>query len=301
MAEAIRIDKLTKTYGKDRGVIDLDLVVEAGEVFGYLGPNGAGKTTTIRTLLDLIRPTSGKCKIFGLDCQDDSIEVHKRVGYVPGELAIYPRLTGEQTVRHFAALRGGVDMSWVAELAERLDFDLKRHAKAYSSGNKRKLGLILALMSKPELLLLDEASGGLDPLVQQKFYNILVEMREAGSTIFFSSHNLPEVERVCDRVAIIREGRLVAVEGVGDLKAKALRRIEIQFRRPVPAAAFEGLPGVQDVDVQRGRRLMFTVQGSIDAIFKAAAKHTVNNVISYEPSLEEVFLTFYEGGANDAR
>ena len=300
MTEAIRIEKLTKSYGKERGVIDLDLVVEPGEVFGYLGPNGAGKTTTIRTLLDLIRPTSGRCWIFGMDCQEQSIEVHKRVGYVPGELALYPRLTGEQTARHFAALRGGVDMGWVKELADRLDFDLKRPAKAYSSGNKRKLGLILALMSKPDLILLDEASSGLDPLVQQHFYKILAEMREAGSTVFFSSHNLPEVERVCDRVAIIREGRLVAVEGIRDLKAKALRRIEIEFRRPVPAAAFEGLPGVQDVEVQRGRRLTFTVKGSIDSIFKAAAQHTVNNVVSHEPSLEEVFLTFYEGGTQDA-
>ncbi|GMR10329.1 MAG: ABC transporter ATP-binding protein [Anaerolineae bacterium] len=299
MNEAIRIEKLTKSYGKERGVIDLDLVVEPGDVFGYLGPNGAGKTTTIRTLLDLIRPTSGRCWIFGLDCQKQSIEVHKRVGYVPGELALYPKLTGEQTVRHFAALRGGVDMGWVMELADRLDFDLKRHAKAYSSGNKRKLGLILALMSKPELLLLDEASGGLDPLVQQELNKILVEMREAGSTIFFSSHNLPEVERVCDRVAIIREGRLVAVEGVDDLKAKALRRIEIQFERPVPATTFEGLPGVQDVEVQDSR-LTFTVLGSIDSIFKVAAQHTVNNVVSHEPSLEEVFLTFYEGGTQDA-
>jgi ABC-2 type transport system ATP-binding protein len=299
MTEAIRIEKLTKSYGKERGVIDLDLVVETGEVFGYLGPNGAGKTTTIRTLLDLIRPTSGRCWIFGLDCQEQSIEVHKRVGYVPGELALYPKLTGEQTARHFAALRGGVDMRWMRELADRLDFDLKRPAKEYSSGNKRKLGLILALMSRPDLLLLDEASAGLDPLVQQSFYKILAEMQAAGSTIFFSSHNLPEVERVCDRVGIIREGRLVAVESVSDLRAKALRRIEIQFRRPVPGAVFEGLPGVQDVDA-RGSRLTFTVRGSIDSIFKAAAQHTVNNVISHEPSLEEVFLTFYEGGTQDA-
>ncbi|MCI0861776.1 MAG: ABC transporter ATP-binding protein [Chloroflexi bacterium] len=299
MTEAIRIEKLTKSYGKERGVIDLDLVVEPGEVFGYLGPNGAGKTTTIRTLLDLIRPTSGRCWIFGLDCQEQPIEVHKRVGYVPGELALYPNLTGEQTVRHFAALRGGVDMAWVRELADRLDFDLKRPAKAYSSGNKRKLGLILALMSRPDLLLLDEASAGLDPLMQQSFYRILAEMQAAGSTIFFSSHNLPEVERVCDRVGIIRDGRLVAVESVSDLKAKSLRRIEIQFERPVPVLEFEGLPGVQDVEVQDSR-LTFTVLGSIDAIFKAAAQHTVNNIISHEPSLEEVFLTFYEGGGKDA-
>jgi len=299
MTDAIRIEKLTKSYGKERGVVDLDLTVQRGEVFGYLGPNGAGKTTTIRTLLDLIRPTSGRCWIMGLDCQEQSIEVRKRVGYVPGELALYPKLTGEQTALHFAALRGGVDMRWVREVAERLDFDLKRPAKAYSSGNKRKLGLILALMSRPELLLLDEPSAGLDPLVQQSFYKILAEMREAGSTVFFSSHNLPEVERVSDRVGIIRKGRLVAVEGVSDLKAKALRRIEIQFDREVPASKFEGLPGVQDVEIHDSR-LMLTVQGSIDSIIKAAAEHTVNNVVSHEPSLEEVFLTFYEGGAKDA-
>lgn len=298
MTDAIRIEKLTKSYGKERGVVDLDLAVHSGEVFGYLGPNGAGKTTTIRTLLDLIRPTSGRCWIFGLDCQKQPIEVHKRVGYVPGELALYPKLTGEQTVRHFAALRGGVDTGWVRELADRLEFDLKRPAKAYSSGNKRKLGLILALMSRPDLLLLDEASAGLDPLMQQSFYSILAEMQEAGSTIFFSSHNLPEVERVCDRVGIIREGRLVAVESVSELKAKALRRIEIQFDREVPVAPFEGLPGVQGVEIHDSR-LMFTVQGSIDAIIKAAAKHTVNNVISHEPSLEEIFLTFYEGEAEN--
>ncbi len=300
MAQAIRTEKLTKYYGKERGVIDLDLVVEEGEVFGYLGPNGAGKTTTIRTLLDLIRPSSGSCSIFGLDCQEQSLEVHLRVGYVPGELALYPNLTGDQTVRHFAALRGGVDMDWAREVAERLDFNLGRPAKAYSSGNKRKLGLVLALMSKPDLLLLDEASGGLDPLVQQQLYTILAEMRDAGATVFFSSHNLPEVERICDRVAIIREGRLVTVEAVNDLKAKALRKIEVQFAHPVPAAEFQGLPGVQDVEVQDSR-LMFTVQGSIDSIFKAASKHTVNNVVSYEPSLEEVFLTFYEGGVNDVK
>ena len=190
-------------------------------------------------------------------------------------------------------------MAWVRELADRLDFDLKRPAKAYSSGNKRKLGLILALMSRPDLLLLDEASAGLDPLMQQSFYRILAEMQAAGSTIFFSSHNLPEVERVCDRVGIIRDGRLVAVESVSDLKAKSLRRIEIQFERPVPVLEFEGLPGVQDVEVQDSR-LTFTVLGSIDSIFKAAAQHTVNNIISHEPSLEEVFLTFYEGGGKDA-
>ncbi|MEK7682965.1 MAG: ABC transporter ATP-binding protein [Chloroflexota bacterium] len=300
MSEAIRLEKLSKSYGKHRGVVDLDLEVHAGEVFGYLGPNGAGKTTTIRLLLDLIRPTSGRATIFGLDCQAQSIEAHRRVGYMPGELALYPKLTGEQTVRHFAALRGGVDMAWVRELAERLDFDLTRTARAYSSGNKRKLGLILALMSRPELLLLDEASGGLDPLVQQSFYQILVEMRAAGTTIFLSSHNLPEVERTCDRVAIIREGKLVAVEEINSLKAKALRRIEIQFDDHVPAEEFEGIPGVRDVQVT-DRRLIFTVQGSLDSIFKAAAQHTVHNVISHEPSLEEVFLSFYAGEVQDAR
>jgi ABC-2 type transport system ATP-binding protein len=298
MTEAIRIHKLSKYYGKQRGVIDLDLSVSRGEVFGYLGPNGAGKTTTIRCLLDLIRPSEGQAWIFGHDCQADPMTVHRRLGYVPGELALYPRLTGEQTVRHFAALRRDVDMAWVSELAERLEFDLGRTARTYSSGNKRKLGLILALMSRPDLLLLDEASGGLDPLVQQTFNQILAELRETGTTVFYSSHNLPEVERICDRVGIIRKGRLVAVEEVANLKARALRRIEIQFDDPVGAASFEGIAGVQDVQVHDGR-LTFTVQGSLNEIFKAAAQHTVQNVISYEPSLEEVFLSFYESEAAD--
>jgi ABC-2 type transport system ATP-binding protein len=292
MTEAIRLENLTKSYGKQRGVVDLSLEVHRGEVFGYLGPNGAGKTTTIRLLLDLIRPSSGRAWVFGRDCQADPIEVHRRIGYVPGELALYPRLTGGQIVRHFGALRGGVDMAWVRALAERLDFDLGRPAQAYSSGNKRKLGVIVALMGKPDLLLLDEASAGLDPLVQQSFYGILRELRENGTTIFLSSHNLPEVERVCDRVGIIREGRLAAVEEIGRLKSSALRRIEIVFDNHVPISEFENLAGVRDVRVT-DRRLTFTVQGSLDTVFKAAARHTIHNVISYEPSLEEVFMTFY--------
>ena len=299
MAEAIRLERLNKNYGKHRGVVDLDLEVQAGEVFGYLGPNGAGKTTTIRLLLDLIRPSSGRGFVFGMDCQVEPIAVHRRIGYVPGELALYPRLTGEQTVKHFAALRGGVDMAWVKQLSEQLDFDLTRPAQTYSSGNKRKLGLIVALMGRPDLLLLDEASAGLDPLIQQAFYRILRELREVGTTVFLSSHNLPEVERVCDRVAIIREGKLVAVQEISSLKAKALRRIEIVFDNHVPVAEFESLTGVRDVAVT-DRRLTFTVQGSLDSIFKAAARHTVQNVISYEPSLEEVFLSFYGGEVQSA-
>ncbi len=299
MAEAIRLERLNKNYGKQRGVVDLDLEVQAGEVFGYLGPNGAGKTTTIRLLLDLIRPSSGRGFVFGMDCQVEPIAVHRRIGYVPGELALYPRLTGEQTVKHFAALRGGVDMAWVKQLSEQLDFDLTRPAQTYSSGNKRKLGLIVALMGRPDLLLLDEASAGLDPLIQQAFYRILRELREAGTTVFLSSHNLPEVERVCDRVAIIREGKLVAVQEISSLKAKALRRIEIVFDNHVPVAEFESLTGVRDVAVT-DRRLTFTVQGSLDSIFKAAARHTVQNVISFEPSLEEVFLSFYGGEVQSA-
>ena len=299
MAEAIRLERLNKNYGKQRGVVDLDLEVQAGEVFGYLGPNGAGKTTTIRLLLDLIRPSSGRGFVFGMDCQVEPIAVHRRIGYVPGELALYPRLTGEQTVKHFAAVRGGVDLAWVKQLCEQLDFDLTRPAQTYSSGNKRKLGLIVALMGRPDLLLLDEASAGLDPLIQQAFYRILRELREVGTTVFLSSHNLPEVERVCDRVAIIREGKLVAVQEISSLKAKALRRIEIVFDNHVPVAEFESLTGVRDVAVT-DRRLTFTVQGSLDSIFKAAARHTVQNVISYEPSLEEVFLSFYGGEVQSA-
>lgn len=283
---------LTKSYGKARGVADLDLAVRPGEVFGYLGPNGAGKTTTIRTLLDFIRPTSGSAAVFGLDSRRDSIAIRRRVGYLPGELSLYEGLTGRDLLRYMANLRGGVAWRDVEALAERLGATLAQPIRTLSHGNKQKLGLVQAFMHQPDLLILDEPTQGLDPLVQQEFYRMIAEARAVGRTIFLSSHVLPEVEKTCDRVGIIREGRLVAVEEVAGLKAKALRRLEIRFATPVPPAAFEGLPGVRDVRAENSA-LTCTVTGSLDAVIKAAAGFEVVDLISQEPSLEEIFLAYY--------
>ncbi|NLX09519.1 MAG: ABC transporter ATP-binding protein [Chloroflexi bacterium] len=296
----IETNKLTKYYGKARGVIDLNLGVEQGEVFGFLGPNGAGKSTTIRVLMDFIRPTSGHARVLGLDSHRDALEIHRRVGILPGELALYPKLTGRQMLEYLGELRGGVDWGYVDQLAERLDSDLSRQIKNYSSGNKQKIGLIQAFMHRPELLILDEPTSGLDPLIQQEFYAMVKEAKEAGQTIFLSSHILPEVERVCDRVGIIREGRLVTVETIPAIKSKALRHLEIVFDGPAPAHEFERLPGVRDVTARNGH-LRCTVVGTLDDVVKVAAQHTVVNLISEEPNLEDVFLTFYGREGNHAQ
>ena len=299
---AILTEQLTKRYGKSRGVVRLDLEVRPGEVFGFLGPNGAGKTTTIRVLLDLIRPTEGRALVFGLDSRRDTLAIQARSGYLPGELSLYPNLTGRDTLLYLANLRGGVDAEYVATLAERLDCDLDRKAADLSSGNKRKLGLIQAFMHRPELLILDEPTAGLDPLVQHEFYHLLDETREAGQTVFLSSHVLPEVQRVCDRVAFIREGELVAVEDVAELTGKAIREIEVVFAEPVPPSAFEGVPGVTSVVADRtdAASLRITVTGSLDAAVKKLGEYPVLDLTSRLPDLEDVFMTFYEGGDDDA-
>jgi len=295
MADVILAEHLTKSYGRQRGVVDLDFGVHPGEVFGYLGPNGAGKTTTIRTMLDMIRPTSGRISVLGLDSRADATQIHRRTGYLPGEMTLYERLTGAEYLRHLAELRGGVDDRYPIELAERLSCDLSMRIRSLSHGNKRKVALIQAFMHRPELLVLDEPTQGLDPLVQMEFHRLIEEVRVEGRTVFLSSHVMPEVERLCDRVAIIREGRLVAVEDVGDLKARAVRSISIHFEGRVPASAFEALPSVREV-VAQGDVLHVTVAGPVDAVVKEAARHEVVDLQSHEPSLEDIFLTYYEEG-----
>ena len=295
----IRTEGLTKFYGRQRGAIGLQFEVRRGEVFGYLGPNGAGKTTTIRTLLDFIRPTRGSATIFGLDTHRDSRAIRQRIGYLPGELALYENLTGVELLRYVSHLREGVEWRFVEELATRLDCDLSHAIHTLSHGNRQKIGLLQAFMHKPELLILDEPTLGLDPLVQQEFYRLLAEVKADGRTVFLSSHILPEVERVCDRVGIIREGRLIAVESVATLKARALRRLEVHFAVPVPQEAFARVAGVRDVTVENSI-LRCTAMGSLDALIKAAAQFEVVNVISHEPSLEEIFLAYYSGGENHA-
>ena len=292
MTATIQTQKLTKFYDSQRGIIDLDLEIDAGEVFGFLGPNGAGKTTTIRTILDLIRPSSGKAFVFGIESSVDPIAIHRRVGYVPGEFTLYDRLTGGQTISYFANLRGGVDSVYQKQLIERLEVDPSRRFSEYSKGNKQKIALIVAFQHQPELLILDEPTSGLDPLVQQTFYALIREAKAAGRTVFLSSHILGEVERTCDRVAIIREGRLVTVDRVEALRDLAHHQVEVRFAGPVPVAEFEELPGVSEVQVD-DHTLRLRVSGSITPVVRAAARYELLDFVSREPSVEEAFLAQY--------
>jgi ABC-2 type transport system ATP-binding protein len=291
---AISLERLTKRYGSRRGIDDVTLHVDAGEVFGFLGPNGAGKTTTIRTMLDLLRPTSGRASVLGLDPHADALEIHRRVGYLPGDFAAYRRMTGRRYLRFFADLRGVAPSTFEA-LAAKLSCDLDPPISSLSHGNAQKLGLIQALMHDPELLILDEPTQGLDPLVQHVFHGIVRERAAAGRTVFLSSHILPEVERTCDRVGIIGEGRLLAVEDVGQLRAKAVRTVEFRFAGAVDPSAFAGLPDVDDVQVH-GDVLRCTVRGPMDALVKAAARFEVVDLQSQQPGLEELFLHYYGRG-----
>lgn len=294
MTAAIRTQGLTKDYGGGRGLFDLDLEVQPGEVFGYLGPNGAGKTTTIRLLMDMIRPVRGRAEIFGLDCQTKPVAVKRLVGYLPGEMPQFGGLKGRDVVTYVAGLRGGVDEREVRRLAERLELDLGRRFREYSTGNKRKLVLLLAFMHRPELLVLDEPTGGLDPLIQQEFYRLVDEARERGATVFLSSHILSEVERVCQRVGIIREGRLVQVARLEDLHHLRYHHVEVDFADEVPAEAVRTAPGVEHVTVD-GRHLTCTVRGEFGPLLAALGQAQVSNLVSQEPSLEEIFLTYYQG------
>jgi ABC-2 type transport system ATP-binding protein len=288
----IHTESLTKYYGKHRGMIDIDLDVNEGEAFGFLGPNGAGKTTMIRTLLDHIRPTSGRATVFGIETTADPVAIHRRLGYLPGEFALYDKLTGGQTLDYFANLRGGIDKAYQQQLIARLDVDPSRKFREYSKGNKQKIGLVIALQHRPDLLLLDEPTSGLDPLIQQEFYGVIREAKQEGRTVFLSSHILSEVEKTCDRVAIIRDGRLTRVDRTSALRDLAHHTVELVFTGPVPAAEFEALPGVSDV-VAADHVLRMKVSGGITPVVRAAAKYELADFVSREPTLEETFLAEY--------
>jgi ABC-2 type transport system ATP-binding protein len=292
MPPVIVLEKLTKSYGPHRGVIDVDLEIATGEVFGFLGPNGAGKTTTIRLLLDHIRPTSGRAMVFGIESTADPVAIHRRIGYLPGEFTLYDRLTGGQTLEYFANLRGGVDRAYQASLVERFDLDPSRRFKEYSKGNKQKVGLVIALQHRPELLILDEPTAGLDPLVQQTFFGLLRDLVAEGRSAFLSSHILSEVEKSCDRVGIIREGRLVKVDRVVALRDLAHHQVELRFSGPVPVSEFASLPGVSDL-VGEDHVLRMRVSGAITPVVRAAARFELLDFVSREPSLEETFLAQY--------
>lgn len=298
----IRTESLTKHYGDVKALVDLDLAINEGEVFGFLGPNGSGKTTTIRTLLDLIRPTAGRASIMGLDSHLDAVEIRQHIGYVPGDLALYQNLTGKQLITYFANLRGGVDWSRVNLLAERLDAVLNKRVGELSTGNRQKIALVQAFMSKPSVLVLDEPSIGLDPLVQRQFQAIIREAADEGGTVFLSSHTLSEVERVASRVGMIHTGRLVVVETIEALKEKAVRTVTMQFATPVAEAAFAAVAGIRDARVD-GTQVTVAVEGSMAELLQVASSLGVVEMSSTESDLEEIFLTYYrdEGeGSEDA-
>ncbi|MEO8469735.1 MAG: ABC transporter ATP-binding protein [Chloroflexota bacterium] len=300
MTNVIETSALTKSYGPHRGIVDVDLEVHEGEIFGFLGPNGAGKTTMIRVLLDLIRPTSGSARVFGIDSKADPVAIRRRTGYLPGEFNLYDRLTGAETIEYFANLRGGVDRIYQTQLAERLDLDTSRRFREYSKGNKQKVGLIVALQHRPDLLILDEPTSGLDPLVQQTFNQLMFEAQGEGRTIFLSSHIIGEVERVCGRAAIIRDGELVRIDSVAGLRDLAAHEVELRFPGPVPTAEFEAIEGVSNV-VAEGHTLRMLVTGAIAPVVRAAAAHDLSDFVSREPSLEEVFLAEYGHEATNGR
>ncbi len=300
MAETvIETQGLCKDYGRTHALRGLDLHVRSGEVFGFLGPNGAGKTTTIRILLDLIRPTSGQVRVVGLDPRSDGVEVRRRVGYLPGDFLVDGRQSAEELLTYLGNLRGGVASSTISGLAERLQLDLHPEIKTLSKGNRQKVGLIQAFMHEPEILIMDEPTSGLDPFLQQEFTAMAREVVVSGRTVFMSSHVLSEVQATSDRVGIIRDGVLVAVEDVDELLASATREVEIVFSDPVSVAEFASLDGVSHVSVD-GTVLRCQLDGVADPLVKAAAAHTALSVTSEEPDLEDFFFHRYSMSAQDS-
>ncbi len=296
MASDLAIDttSLTKYYGRQRGVVDVDLDIRTGEVFGFLGPNGAGKSTTIHVLVGLIRPTSGSATVLGMDAWRERDLIARRVGFLPGEYSLYERLTGAEMLGYLDRLRGGVSSVALADLVDRFDVEMDRPIRDLSMGNRQKLGLLQAFMHEPELLVLDEPTVGLDPLVQREFHRLIAEVRRAGRTVFLSSHTLSEVERLADRVGIIREGELAEVAEVAKLKQMAVRRIDFEFALPVDVAVFESVDGVRHVEADNGI-VRVDVEGPVVQLMKVAADLEIVDMHVHEADLEDIFLSYYRG------
>ena len=299
MGAAITTEGLTKRYrsGDVVALDSLDLEVSQGEAFGFIGPNGAGKTTAIRLLMGMLRPTAGRGSVLGLDCQRQGTELRRRVGYLPGDLRLDQRLTARQSLTWFARLRGEREMTRAWELAERFDLPLDRPARELSKGNRQKVGLVQAFQHRPEVVILDEPTSGLDPILQQRFQELVVEMRDDGGTLFISSHVLSELEQTADRVAMLREGRLLAVENIEELRGAAPHRMTIRFASPVPADLFDGIAGVSGVEID-GSLVRLLAKAPMDAAVKAAARHEIVDLHSTEPDLEELFLGMYGDAEN---
>lgn len=298
--QVVRTEGLGKSFGATVALQDVDLTIERGEVFGYLGPNGAGKTTTLRLLMGMMRPTSGRAIVLGLDAWRDAVAVHRRVGYLPGEPSLYGRLTGRQHVSYFGHLRRDADGTRARLLADRLDLDLRRPARELSKGNRQKLAVVLALMSEPDLLVLDEPTSGLDPIVQREFHALLSEQTGRGGSVLLSSHVLGEVQRIADRIGLVRAGRLISVERMSDLRAKSLHHVGARFGDEVSASEFAAVPGVRDLAVT-GRSLTCSApQSALDGLLKRITRHPVVDLDCAEAELEETFLAYYGTGGDDA-
>lgn len=291
MDKVIATEKLTKFYGKSRGVVELDLEVNAGEIFGFLGPNGSGKTSTIRLLLDLIHPTSGRAEVFGLDSRRHSLEIRSRLGYIPGDVVLYDGMTGSEFLRLMGSFHKANDGHRLKELQERLELDISRQTRTYSKGMKQKLAIIQAFMNDPELLVLDEPTLGLDPLMQREFYDLLLSEKARGKTIFLSSHILPEIERVCDRVGMVRDGRLVSVERVSELKHKKVRRMELFLNRELSPKELK-LDGVEILSI-KGRHIELKVSGNIRKLLKQLSELPIEDMAFPDATLEDTFMEFY--------
>ena len=288
----IEAEGLTKFYGRHRGIEDVTFAVAPGEAFGFLGPNGAGKTTTIRALLDLHHPTGGSARLFGLDSRRDSVAIRARLGNLPGDFGFGRQASGREALRLLARLRGVEGNGRAEALAERFHADLERPLGQLSRGNRQKVGLILATFHEPELLIFDEPTSGLDPLMQEEFLSLVGEERARGCTVFVSSHDLDEVQRICDRVGMVRDGRLIAVERMVDLLGKARRKVSIRLSEPSSLDDLRALPGVSELAVAEGHA-SFEVAGDFDRVLKALAAHHVTDIEAVHPSLEEVFLGYY--------
>ncbi|MBK49891.1 MAG: ABC transporter [Chloroflexi bacterium] len=296
MNNIIEISNVTKNYGRVKALSNLNLSVGEGEIFGFLGPNGAGKTTALRILVDYIRSSSGTCKIFGMDTVKDSTTIKKNIGYLPGNIQMYKSMKAIDLLKYFANLRGLTDLDYARDLAKRFDSDIDIKIGNMSKGNQQKIGLIQAMMHKPALLILDEPTSGLDPLIQEQFFNMMEEIRDSGKTIFLSSHILSEVERICDRVSILKSGTIVATENIESLKIKSAQEFEIHFDTDIKKEVFMGLKEIRDLKIN-GNKLKCTVIGTPNNLLKLATQYTIKKIVTNESNLETTFLSFYEDQA----